>query len=405
MKVEEYPKLRHGLEALPVEHQGRTMILVRDQWGLSGSTLLFSPPTAQLLNHMNGRNSLRDLQACHARLTGELLYMEQLEEVLRHLDESLFLENDRFIRASMEQVVRFQRDPLRRMMHAGKSYSSEPQELGKLLDSFFLPENQGPGVPSGSKRGKIWGIVSPHIDINAGGPSYAHVYKTILESHGPQTWVILGTGHNAVDNYLAVTLKDFETPFGNVPCDRDYGTRLLERAPRDLLASEYSHHREHTIEFQALFLGRYLPGTRLVPILCSFSLEDWERDQGYLDELSQLLWELGESHDTSVGFMASVDLAHIGPRYGDGFRPGDGHVSRHLSADLELLKTLEDTDAAGFMKKLGEERNSRRICGMAPLYVLARVLEGRARGRTLHHGHAVVDPHGSFVTFAGMAFQ
>ncbi len=403
--MEEYPKLRHGLEAMPVNHQGRTMILVRDQWGLSNSTLLFSPGAAQLLNHMDGRNSLRDLQAHHTRLTGELLHLEQLQAVLQHLDESLFLENDRFIKASMEQVVRFQRDPLRRMRHAGKSYAADPEELGKLLDSFFLPQNQGPGVPSGPKRGKISGIVSPHIDIKAGGPSYAHAYGAILGSQGPQTWVILGTAHDVVDNYLAVTTKDFETPFGTVSCDRGYVERLLERAPRDLLASEYSHHREHTIEFQALFMARYLPHTHLVPILCSFSLEDWIRDQAYLDELAQLLRELAESHSSSVGFMASVDLAHIGPRYGDDYRPGDGHVGRHRAADLELLKILEDADGAGFMKVLVEERNSRRICGMAPLYVLAKILEGRARGRLLHHGHAVVDPHGSFVTFAGMAFQ
>ncbi|MBZ4660138.1 MAG: hypothetical protein JG766_2061, partial [Desulfacinum sp.] len=48
--------------------------------------------------------------------------------------------------------------------------------------------------------------------------------------------------------------------------------------------------------------------------------------------------------------------------------------------------------------------NARKVCGSAPLYVLAKVLSGRAAGRVLDHAHAVVDPQGSFVTFAAMAF-
>jgi len=37
--------------------------------------------------------------------------------------------------------------------------------------------------------------------------------------------------------------------------------------------------------------------------------------------------------------------------------------------------------------------------------VLARVLEGRARGQLLDHRHALVDQYGSFVTFAAMVFH
>ncbi len=404
MSVEEYPKLRGGLEAMPVEHEGKTMVLVRDPLGISDKTLLFSPLTAQLLAQMDGQNSLRDLQAFHTRLTGELLFLENLQTLIRHLDESLFLENDRFIQASIEQAARFQRDPIRRMVHAGKSYPADPGELGRLLDGFFLPEQQGPGFPGPADSRRIAGLVAPHIDIQAGGPCYAHAYKAVLEAQSPRTWVVLGTAHNVVENFLALTLKDFETPLGIVPCDRVYAEELLRRAPRDLLASEHSHRREHTIEFQTLFLARYLPGTRLVPLLCSFSLEDWEENRAYIDQAAQLLWDVAKDHSAPVGFLASVDLAHIGPRYGDRFRPREWHIAAHRKADLELLETLERGEPAAFMKTLWKEKNGRKVCGMAPLYLLSRILEGRAAGKLLHHGHALVDGQGSFVTFAGMAF-
>jgi hypothetical protein len=57
------------------------------------------------------------------------------------------------------------------------------------------------------------------------------------------------------------------------------------------------------------------------------------------------------------------------------------------------------------MDRLGREHNRRRICGLPPLYLLAKALEGRARGTVLHHTHTVVDQQQSFVTFASMAFH
>jgi hypothetical protein len=56
------------------------------------------------------------------------------------------------------------------------------------------------------------------------------------------------------------------------------------------------------------------------------------------------------------------------------------------------------------MSIISREHNRRRVCGMAPLYMLAKILEGRAGGKILQHRHATVDQHDSFVTFASMAF-
>jgi hypothetical protein len=56
------------------------------------------------------------------------------------------------------------------------------------------------------------------------------------------------------------------------------------------------------------------------------------------------------------------------------------------------------------MEALGRDGNQRRICGTAPLYLLALALAGRTEGKLLHHAHAQVDPQSSFVTFASMAF-
>jgi MEMO1 family protein len=401
----DYPKLRHGLEALPVEHEGQKMIVLRDRSGLCEASLLLSPLLADLLMHMNGKNSLRDLQARYMRYTGEILFSEKLQAIVQMLDDHYMLENEKFIRRAGEEAASFLRGPVRRMQYAGKSYPADPKALADELKSYFNAAGGGPqsvGLHSDGQR--LVALVAPHIDLQAGGPCFASAYKAAGEAIHPTTWFILGTAHEPLDNYFALTSKDFETPLGLVRHDSVCCEELLRLAPRDLRAGEYSHHREHTIEFQCVFLSTIQPLSKIVPLLCSFSLEDWEADKDYLEEMATIIKNVALTGGRSVGFIASVDLAHIGPRYGDNFQPSQAVLKYHLSADLDLLKTLENCDSQAFMRNLRRDRNARRVCGLAPLYVLARILEGWAHGRLLHHDHAVVDQHNSFVTFASMAF-
>lgn len=403
--MDDYPKLRYGLEATPVEHEGHKMILINDRLGYSDNPLIMSQAAANILALMTGECSLRDIQAHFMRSTGQMLYTDDLRELVRRLDESLFLDNDRFRKVVAAQVARFRESPVRPMQFAGKAYPAEAADLQNMLDSFFAPEAGGPGLPfQTSTHRRLLGLVVPHIDIKAGGPCFASAYKALSESLAPDTWVILGTGHEPIENHFALTLKDFETPLGVVHCNDEVAEILARRAPRDIRASEYNHLREHSIEFQAVFLSRMQPGARIVPVLCSFSLEDAESDGEYINKMAGLMSELVMQPHGSIGFMASVDFAHVGPRYGDRFQPSTFTVQEHLDADAQLLKLLARCDSDGFMKVLLRERNRRRICGMGPLYVLSRILEGRALGEVLHHTHARVDQQGSFVSFASMAF-
>jgi hypothetical protein len=404
----DFPKVRYGLEAMPVEHEGRRMILLRDRLGYSRDSLLVSPQLVSILGQMNGQNSLRDLQVFHMRATGELLHSEQLAQILAKLDEHLFLENERFIAVAMESVVRFQNDPVKRMQFAGKSYPDDADSLRDMLEGYFAASVTESGrLEAQSHDGgarRIRALVAPHIDIQAGGVCFAKAYQALKMADSPQTWVILGTGHEPVENYFAITCKDFQTPLGLVEHDRDCCEALRELCPRDILASEYNHQREHTVEFQAVFLAYTRPETRIVPMLCSFSPDEWENDGQYIDEVVQVLRNLAQVVGRSVGIIASVDLAHIGPRYGDSFKPHRGTIEEHLTADRDLLDKIAHCDASGFMRQIKRENHARRICGLAPLYVLAKALEGTARGELLHHAHAVVDNRNSFVTFASMAF-
>ncbi|MCE5335437.1 MAG: AmmeMemoRadiSam system protein B [Desulfobacteraceae bacterium] len=406
MPDNEFPKLRNGLEALPVEHDGKKMFLLRDRIGYATDQLVFSPPVICLLSRMDGGASLRDLQAAFMQETGQMVYMEELQNLIQALDQHYFLDNSRFRNLAAREISGFLDNPVRKARHAGASYPDNPQELRELLGSFFLRENGGPGCPDSQapKNGRVLGLVAPHIDLRAGGPCFAHAYKAAAEATYPDTWIVLGTGHDHLDNYFAITVKDFETPLGIIRCDQNICEELIRSTPFDIRASEYNHRVEHTIEFQAVFLSMVQPGAKIVPLLCSFGPEDWDSTRLAVDAFARTLSDIVFDKGRSVGIIASVDLAHVGPRYGDRPVARRGIVEEHLASDAALLSMLEDCRADDFMAAINRDGNSRKICGVAPLYTLARALDGMSRGTTLCHAHAPVDENGSFVTFASMAF-
>jgi AmmeMemoRadiSam system protein B len=401
----ELPRLRDRLEAIPIRHGQELYVALRDLEGLNPETLVLSPQAYFLVTLMDGSNSVVDIQAAHMRKFGDMLFREQLDGLVKTLDDYLFLENETS-RTRMRQLIdEFSNQTTRLPFHAGVSYESDPEGLRLQLQSFFAPENGGPGDPRPAQTQKtIAALMAPHIDLRAGGPCFAYAYKALVEARPVSTCVILGTGHEPLANCFALSRKNFETPLGSVAADNDFIDELTSRCSLDLLADEFAHRREHTIEFQTLFLSLLLPEVRIVPILCSFAVDQLERRSTDILTMVASLRETLDSYPQPVCLISSVDLAHIGPRYGDPFRPHAGTVREHEEADRQLLETMATADADTFADTLVREGNRRRICGLPPLYTMLKTLESTVDGELLRYDYTEVDGEGSFVTFGSMAF-
>ncbi|UCG14528.1 MAG: AmmeMemoRadiSam system protein B [Deltaproteobacteria bacterium] len=398
------PKLRSHLEAIPIRRGPDLYIAIRDVEGLNPETLVLSPQAYFIVSLMDGSNSTVDIQAAFMRKFGHILYRENVAKLIDQLDANLFLDNERSRDGLQRLITEFREQPSRRSYHAGVSYDADPEALRNQLKSFFDPENGGPGDPGLDKSGRtLLGLVAPHIDLRAGGPCFAHAYKAMVEANPVSTCVILGTGHEPLQNYFSLTRKGFETPLGLVSADNDFIDELSSRCSMDLFADEFAHRREHTIEFQTIFLKLLLPHLRIVPILCSFGVEEMEQQVDPILEMVQSLRETLHAYPQPVCLLASVDLAHIGPRYGDSFRPHAGTVAETQDEDGRLLETLTVADAEAFTSLLVNQRNRRRICGLPPLYVMLKSLEGQVEGELLHYDYTEVDGDHSFVTFASLA--
>ncbi len=362
---------------------------------------------AAILGLLDGRHSLLDIQAAFARHFGTLLFREQLLEVIHTLDEQLFLDSPRFAAHQAEIRAEFLRAQSRPARLAEKSYPAEAEALATMLDAYFrAPEGPGETRPTPSAE-RLAGLILPHIDFARGGACYAWGYREAEALPTVDRWVILGTAHAPIEKPFALTRKDFETPLGRAETDRSFVDRLLARVGAGYLEDEFAHRGEHSIELQAVFLRHQTPPNRplqIVPVLCGSFHRFVEERRSPEDDpgVARLLAGLRETLDESGGrtmILASADLAHIGPQFGDPSPVTPGQLREIADADREALAAVETGDAGMFFAAVARDGNRRRICGLPPIYSALWVLGG-ARGRLLRYAQSP-DPH-AVVTFAAV---
>ena len=407
MDTSERPKLRY-LDIFPLpEQEGRRLFGLRDPEHVSTQVLCLTVEAACALQFLDGSHTLPELQAAYRTQYQVEFPMELLQQLCQVLDDNHFLANERY-QAHAEQLVEaFRLADTRPAFHAGVSYDENPAVLKDNLGEFFL-EPKGPGLPvTGGSEGHLPGIIVPHIDLRIGGASYAWAYKELAEAQSPELIIVLGTGHSGLRSLYCLTRKSFVTPLGEVPVDTDFVDRLTAESPEDLFVDELAHRSEHTIEFQLLFIQQLFgSATPIVPILCSFSYATLQRDAGRArieSFIANLAGRMAQDK-RRISIVASADLAHVGPRYGDesGFTGTD--LEGIKMADKEMLTHVENVDARGFLDYVEREQDRRRICGFSPIYTMLRTMDARV-GRVVAHDHGEMDELGSVCSYASLVFE
>ncbi|MEE8424856.1 MAG: AmmeMemoRadiSam system protein B [Elusimicrobiota bacterium] len=404
------PPLR-PLEASRVMEDGKAYLSLRDPEGFTDKLILLSPLDALIAARLNGRTPAAKIAKAVARQTGVAgLGAERVEELVKALDENLMLDSGRFREHKKSLAEDFRKASSRPAHLAGRSYAAKPGELEKSLDSH-LEFPGGPGKDFESGAAPLTGLVAPHIDFERGAAAYAWSYREVLRSGLADLYVIFGVAHQNPPTPLILTRKDHETPFGAAKVDRELAAALADKAPYDLSKDELVHRNEHSIEFQAVYLKyaqKRLGGDfKILPILCSScdlrGEEPGERTMKTLERLRDLL----KDYPGKVCLLAGVDLAHIGPCFGDPENVTPKELKETLRRDKENLERLADRDAQGFLASVMNDSNRRKVCGVNALHAfswLHRELFPKSKGETLYLGHAA-DPSGGEVTFASMAFR
>jgi len=398
----ERPKIRY-LDFQPVIYEGQHMWLARDPLGLSAEQLLLSPALAQMLVYCDGRHTPAEIKALFERQVGLEIDLATIKDTLARLDEALLLDNGRSQAALRQRLEDYRRQPYRPPSLAGLGYPDDPAEL----KAKFREYGQGDvlnGWPAWHGRG----IISPHIDYFRGGPVYARVWRRAEAAvREAELVLIFGTDHNGSPGSITLTRLPYATPFGVLPNDPSLIDALAEAYGDEIFAQELHHQNEHSVELSAVWL-HHIRGQNpppVIPILCgSFHNfvtnghhpADDARLNAFIERLRR------ETAGKRVLVVASVDLAHVGPNFGDDFPIDERRRSDLAQSDQLLMKSMAAGDDAGFYAQVAAVEDRNRICGFSSIYTMLRYL-GPTTGVEIAYDQCPADMEDiSYVSICGM---
>jgi AmmeMemoRadiSam system protein B len=119
----------------------------------------------------------------------------------------------------------------------------------------------------------------------------------------------------------------------------------------------------------------------------------------FINALKDTASSLGEE----VCYLASADLSHLGPQFGDQEGVREHDLRGLTEQDREMLGHVERIDGEGFFSAILKERDRRRICGLPAIYAMLKVLEAK-KGELIRYGQAFTAETQSVVSFASLAF-
>ncbi|HXK11743.1 MAG TPA: AmmeMemoRadiSam system protein B [Vicinamibacteria bacterium] len=398
--------LRRSLDAMPSPVEDRPGLLLRDPFGYTDDIVIVPPPLVRFLRFFDGEHEEGDLAAALYRATGELGASGFARDLADRLGGGGFLEDEELGRRREARHRAFAEAPTREPSHAGEGYPRDARELAALLDRWLLARSEDEAPPPGD----VYAVAAPHVSPQGGFRSYASAYSALPEDAASRTVVVLGTSHYGAPERFGLTGKPYVTPFGPAGTAPAVVARLVAEGGSAVVAEDYCHAVEHSIEFQALFLQHRLgPGVRIVPVLCGpFAAATCgpgrpEDDAG----VARFIDALGELHareGSRLLWVLGVDMAHVGRRYGDEMeaRAGLGPLAEVEAKDRERIAALAAGDADRFWDLVREKEDDLRWCGASPLYAFLRATSPK-RGALLRYEQWNIDA-ASVVSFAALAF-
>ncbi len=419
-----------------------TNFLLEDPEGYA-HPLVIPIPLAVLISLMDGNRTLKEILKEFTETTHESLTMDELKEMVSHLDKLRCLDSPSFANFLKNEKSSYAREKFRPAAMAGGAYPKDAKELRKVLTQALetprkiaLAEEPNQDFASYFPE-EIVGAVSTHLDLERGSASYGWTFQAIANHSDADVFVIFGATHNPMREKFAFSSKSFDTPLGVLPVDLEFEQRAVRRFADkyaqlgdsaknetvDLFGDDFVHRDEHSIEFQTIFL-KYLAEKqhreiRIVPILVnSFVpfLAATELDVPAENDVVRLFLEtlcelIGADEAAGKGkffIMASSDFAHVGPMFDSPPKPvDDERLEQIRKDDTELLEQISETDSRTFWMNILKTYNANKVCGVAPIYCTLRLLEllGRANGgRLLSYEQSVDEETHSCVSFASVAF-
>jgi len=384
------------------EDNGHRMVTFHDPANFVETPLTVSLPAYFLMSLMDGTRGVEALCAEFESQFGQNPGAENVTGLIKSLDEALLLDNERYHSRKIEEDNWYGSLETRPAVFAGVSYPADQAELGGALDSLLKS-----AATSDSANG-VKAVIAPHIDFRVGADMMAQAWVKAAKS-GADLYIILGIGHTMTEDFFACFGKDYDTPLGPMRVDREFLAALELNFGESVFKNAAAHRYEHSIEFASLFMAHIFkrkPEVTAVPILLSFHETYLKMDHPVFggERISKFIAALkktAEECGRKVCFVASVDFAHVGARFGDSHALDDSELGRIQKDDNTLMNAISSMDTHGFLKEIERVNCGNRICGFPAIYTMMSVC-GAERGKVLSYRQNIEGERENVVSFASM---
>ena len=394
-----------NLDFQPSPVADRPGLLIHDSLGYSDMNLIIPPALVGCLHLLDGEGTDLDLRQELVRLTGDLQVGELADNLVQALRQAGFLEDEVYAGLKEARHRAFAETPVRSAILAGSAYPAEADALRAGLEGIL---DHAGGMP---RREGLTGIAAPHVSIEGGQACYQAAYGALGPELKDRTFVILGTSHHGQPEKFGLTRKPFATPLGEATTAVELVDEMSRLAAGAVEMEDYCHSVEHSIEFQVLFLQHLFGGdVRILPVLCGSYIRSLMEgglpdDDAGVPAFLEALREMAARKGNELFWVLGIDLAHLGPRYGDSFTAvaERGEMLSVADRDRARLDRVASGDAEGFWELVRQDHDPLRWCGASALYTLLRTLP-EARAEVLRYDQWNIDER-SVVTFSALAFS
>ena len=361
----ERPHVR-PIQPIPVKKDGKPFVALRDPSMLQKQTMVVPMPALQAIQQFQGKATLDELAT---KFGGR---REPLVELAVNLDKLGLLWGPTFERlekARWDQLSERGAFPPRASSTLGKDADACRAQM-----DAWLNETEDPELEFAPR-----GIVAPHLDYGRGWPNYAAAWYGVRGIERPDRVVVLGTNHFGLGDGVVMTEIDFETPLGRLEQDAAVRDRLMERFGRPLVVDQLDHLAEHSIDLQLPWIQHVLGDVPVLAALVPDPLRPMVDDPGTervsFSDFVEGLREVLDAAGGTTFFVASSDLSHVGPQFGEP-RPVDeqrsADVERH---DREMMGRFVAGDAEQFLGAMQWNRNPTRWCSIGNMAAMLKLLE------------------------------
>lgn len=388
------PRLR-PVRGFPVQAGQQMALGLADARQVSDKVVVTAPAVQVILPLMDGSRTVDQI----VTEVGRGLTREILEGLIAQLDDAGLIEGPTF--AAMLTKMRADFDATANLPPASTAAIAEalaeaalgegatpeakaaeaPARLKAAMDSWIDQALKNAPNPSFNELPKA--IVVPHLDYPRGWLNYGAAWGRMRVVDRPDRVVVLGTNHFGEGTGVVACDKGYTTALGTCNADLDLIAHLRRRLGEPLFANRYDHEREHSVELQIPWIQHIL-GTgangefpkvfgALVHDPAVNNGESYDGKgiglQAFVDALREGLANL----PGKTLLVASADLSHVGPSFGDEQTlAGEEEAptafrNKTFQHDREMIQHILENKPDALVASMAWQQNPTRWCSTGNL--------------------------------------